>query len=84
MPTLILCIEDLAPVPLVGLSLLRQPLGLTDAARGSWFPTDITAEQLVAAALDLIAYGDRCRESAHKLSDLHPIPVSFSVAEYPL
>ncbi len=77
---LIACLETLVPVQLLGLTLLetRQP------APGAWFPADIPPDQLVAATVQLIQYGDTCRQMAGKLAALRAIPAALPIMEYGL
>ncbi len=77
---LITCLETLAPVQLLGLTLFEQ----YQPAHGTWFPADIPPDQLVAATVQLIQYGDACRQMAGKLTALRAIPVALSVVEYGL
>ncbi len=77
---LITCLETLAPVQLLGLVLLEthQP------APGTWFPADVAPDQLVAATVQLIQYGDACRQMAGKLAALRAIPAALPIMEYGL
>ena len=77
---LITYLETLAPVQFLGLALLEthQP------APGTWFPADIPPDQLVAATVQLIQYGDVCRHMAGKLAALRAIPAALPVVEYGL
>ncbi len=77
---LITCLETLAPVQLLGLTLFEQ----YQPASGTWFPADIPPDQLVAATVQLIQYGDACRQMAGKLAALRAIPAALSVVEYGL
>ncbi len=77
---LITCLETLVPVQLLGLVLLEthQP------TPGTWFPADVPPDQLVAATVQLIQYGDACRQMAGKLAALRAIPAALPVVEYGL
>ena len=77
---LIACLETLAPVQLLGLTLLEQH----QPAPGMWFPGNIPPDQLVAATVQLIQYGDACRQMAGKLAALRAIPAALPVVEYGL
>ncbi len=77
---LIACLETLTPVKLIGLALLEE----CQPAPGGLFPGDVPLDQLVAATVQLIQYGDACRQVAGKLAALHAIPVSLPIVEYGL
>ncbi len=77
---LIACLETLAPVQLLGLALLETH----HPTPGAWFPADIPPDQLVAATVQLINYGDTCRQMAGKLAALCAIPATLPVVEYGL
>lgn len=77
---LIVCLETLAPVPLLGLTLLET----YPPAPGTWFPSSVPPDQLVAATVQLIEYGDTCRQIAGKLTALQAIPAALPVLEYGL
>ncbi len=77
---LIACLEGLPPVELLGLALLRQ----CRPEPGTWFPTRLPPEQVKAATLEFIAYGNRCLEAAQRLAALSPVPLALSCPEYGL
>ncbi|CAG0980712.1 hypothetical protein ANRL4_01853 [Anaerolineae bacterium] len=77
---LITCLLQTPPADLLGLALLRQ----TPPAAGAWFPTAVPLEQVKQATLEFIEYGSRCRETAHKLTGLRPVPLSVSCLEFGL
>ena len=77
---LIACLEALAPVELLGLALLDQH----QPVPGTWFPGDVPPDQLVAATVQLIQYGDTCRQVAGKLAALRAVPTALPVVEYGL
>lgn len=78
---LLACLDALPPVPLLGLTLLRQAEA---AADGRWFPTGVATEQIVTATLELLAYSETCRHAAQRLSHLTPLPCAVPLMEYPL
>ena len=77
---LLACLEQIPPVELKGLALLRQ----CQPAPGRWFPGDIPAAQIVQATVEFIEYGDRCMSAAQKLAALRPIPWPLPIWEFGL
>jgi hypothetical protein len=77
---LIVCLETLTPIKLIGLALLEgcQP------TPGGWFPDNVSTEQVVAATIQIILYGDTCKRMVDKLTALRAVPVPLAVMEYRL
>ncbi|CAG1007686.1 hypothetical protein ANRL4_03783 [Anaerolineae bacterium] len=77
---LVTCLLQTPPAELLGLALLRQ----STPAPGGWFPTDVPLAQVKQAAVEFIHYGGRCREAAHTLTALRPVPLLVSCPEFGL
>lgn len=81
------CLADLPPVELKGMTLLREcrPTGqffpqLTSRPNGG-----ISREVIAEAVSEMVAYTQRCRQTAGQLARLIPIPLTtFSILEYGL
>ena len=77
---LIACLETLEPARLIALALLEE----CPPSPGGWFSDAFPEERLVAATVELIAYGDACHKMASKLAALRAVPVSLPIVEYGL
>ncbi len=75
------CLEQLPPADLLGLALLKQ---YQPPAPGSWFPSAVPLDQVIQATTQLVAYGAACRQAAHKLIALPPVPLALPILEYAL
>jgi hypothetical protein len=78
-------VEDLEPVDLKGVELLRELRSRPNV----WFPTDravsaIPKEQIAEATIQMVTYVRASRETARRLDDLTPIPLAAPTPEYPL
>ena len=62
------CLAAVAPVELLGISLLKQ-------ASPQLVPVDIPRDALREAVTEIIAYSGRCAAAAQRLRDLAPIPL---------
>ncbi len=71
------CLETLAPLELLGMTLLRSSHQL--------FPTGLPRNTLREAVAELVAYTERCAKTVAHLVTLSPIPLAaMSVVEYGL
>ncbi len=80
--TLRSCLEQLQSVELLGLTLLAQSQPTT-----GWFPgrlSSIEPETLVQATVQLIDYGERCRDAAERLGALRAVPLELNIPEFGL
>lgn len=80
------CLADLPPVELKGMTLLREC-----RPNGQFFPqltsrqNGISREAVAEAVSEMVAYTQRCRQTAQQLARLVPIPLTkFSILEYGL
>lgn len=80
------CLAGLPPVELKGMTLLREC-----RPTGQFFPQlthrpdGISREVLAEAVSEMVAYTQRCRQTAQQLTSLLPIPLTcFSILEYGL
>jgi len=62
------CLAALAPVDLLGMTLLRQ-------GSPQLVPAHVARDTLREAVAEVIAYTTRCAAAAHRLSGLAPIPL---------
>lgn len=71
------CLDTLAPVELMGMTLLRSS--------PQFFPTGLPRNTLREAVAELVAYTERCVKTVAQLVTLSPIPLAaMSVVEYGL
>lgn len=77
---LLTCLLQSPPADLLGLALVRQ----STPPPGAWFPTAVPLEQVKQASVEFLDYGNRCREAAHKLTGLRPVPLSIPCLEFGL
>lgn len=71
------CLDTLAPLELMGMTLLRSSHQL--------FPTGLPRTTLREAVAELVAYTERCAKTVAQLMTLSPIPLAaVSVMEYGL
>lgn len=62
------CLTAIAPVELLGMTLLRQ-------GSPHLLPSDIPRNVMRDAVTEIIAYTGRCTAAAQRLSNLAPIPL---------
>ncbi len=77
---LLACLEQIPPVELSGLALLRQ----CQPTPGHWFPGEVSTEQVVQATIEFIEYGNRSMSAAGKLAMLPPVPFRLPILEFGL
>ncbi|MBI5928201.1 MAG: hypothetical protein HY862_02750 [Chloroflexi bacterium] len=71
------CLDTLAPVELLGMTLLRSSQQL--------FPTGLPRNTLREAVAELVAYTERCAKTVAQLMTLPPMALTaVSVVEYGL
>jgi len=79
------CLSEVRPVELKGMTLLKER-----RPQGQFFPAigqaeSLSREVIAEAITEIVAYTQRCRFAAERLSSLAPIPVTaFSALEYGL
>ena len=79
------CLSEVRPVELKGMALLKER-----RPQGQFFPrigeeSSLSREIVAEAITEIVAYTQRCRLAAERLSDLTSIPVTaFSALEYGL
>ncbi len=66
------CLSAIAPVELLGMTLLRQ-------GSPQMIPADVPRDALRQAVTEIIAYTGRCAVAAQRLRDLSPIPLAHIV-----
>ena len=73
------CLLNLPALKLLGMTLLQN------SAHAGFFPSDVPRDTLKQAVIELIAYTDRAQQTAHRLSQLTPVPlISEDLPEYVL
>jgi hypothetical protein len=71
------CLMNLAPVELLGMTLLRSSQQL--------FPTGLPREVVKEAVTEMVAYTERCVAVVQQLRQLGPVPLTrVSILEYGL
>jgi hypothetical protein len=72
------CLADVAPVELLGMTLLRQ-------GSPQFLPSAVPRDVLREAVTELIGYTGRCTAAAQRLSNLMPIPLlNITIVEFGL
>lgn len=79
---LIEVLEELQPIELEGVALLRERRLQT----GNWFPNDhIPPDVLLRCTLEFMRYGDSCLAVIDRLErNADPVPLSLPLVEYSL